>query len=42
MRIAVLYSGTMDGSKFNDFYDKGDYEISNVTHWRKLPEPPNF
>ena len=33
---AVLYSGTMDGSEFNDWYCEQDYQISNITHWRPI------
>lgn len=36
--VAVVYEGYMDGSHFIDFYDNRDFELSNVTHWCKIPE----
>lgn len=30
---SVLYSGIIDGNKFNDFYDSYGFEINDVTHW---------
>ncbi|PCI96642.1 MAG: hypothetical protein COB15_09650 [Flavobacteriales bacterium] len=35
---ARLYSGTLDGSKFNNWYDSNsDLEIDNVEAWLYLP-----
>lgn len=36
--VGVLYSGYMDGSEFNDWYSKNDYEI-NVVSWKKIKQP---
>lgn len=34
---AILYSGFMDGHKFNDWYDERDYEIKEIiTHWKPI------
>lgn len=37
VKIAVLYSGIMDGNEFNDWYDQNGFEI-NVVGWSKIPE----
>jgi hypothetical protein len=39
-QVATAYSGTMDGSRFLNFYDKNDYEIEAITHWIFLPDFP--
>lgn len=36
--IAVLYSGFIDGSDFNDWYDVDDFEISDIVRWISIPE----
>lgn len=37
--VAIAYAGTLDGSKFLDFYDHtNDYELCNITHWYEIPE----
>lgn len=36
--IAVLYSGFIDGSDFNDWYDVDDFEISDIVRWTSIPE----
>ena len=33
---AHLYSGFMDGSSFNSWYDERDFELNDITHWRPL------
>lgn len=38
-RVGRVYSGRMDGSEFNDYYDTHDYELKGVTHWRKIYLP---
>jgi hypothetical protein len=41
INIALVYNGFMDGSEFENWYTKNDYEVENeVTHWMPLPEPP--
>ncbi len=37
--VAEMYSGTMDGSEFNDFYDDRDFEINNVAFWTEIDNP---
>ena len=38
---AYLYSGKMDGSEFNDWYDVFfEWGLDTVTHWQPLPKPP--
>lgn len=35
--IAVLYSGIMDGSQFNEFYESNcDFELNEITHWQPI------
>jgi len=34
--IAILYSGKMDGTEFNDWYTESDYEIE-VIRWMEIP-----
>jgi len=34
--IGRVYSGALDGSEFNDFYDNRDFEIKNVKLWREI------
>ena len=35
--VAVLYSGILDGSKFNEFYESNaDFEIKDITHWKTI------
>jgi len=37
--VAVLYSGFMDGSEFNDWFSNyWDYELVNIVKWIKIPE----
>ena len=38
--VAVAYEGTMDGSRFLDFYDKHDFEVENVSYWMEFPNMP--
>ena len=33
---ARLYSGILDGEKFNDWYDESDAYISGITHFRYI------
>lgn len=41
IQMARAYGGTMDGSRFLDFYDKNDYEIiGNISHFADLPSMP--
>jgi hypothetical protein len=40
MFVALVYNGFMDGSEFTNWYNKTDYELNEITHWQKLPEPP--
>lgn len=37
--VGLMYEGTMDGFKFNDWHNLADYEIKGVTHWAEI-EPP--
>ena len=37
--IATLYEGTLDGSKFSQFYDETDGEIDYVIFWTELDLP---
>lgn len=32
----ILYSGILDGHKFNDWYDDRDFELINITYWRPI------
>jgi hypothetical protein len=36
--IAVLYSGFMDGSEFNDWYTNDDWCLSRIVRWFSIPE----
>lgn len=36
--IARLYSGFMDGSSFNDWYDANDYSLFEIVGWAELPK----
>jgi len=36
--IAVLYSGFIDGSEFNDWYRQDDYELSDIVRWMSIPD----
>lgn len=33
---ARLYSGVMDGSEFNDWYDDDYFQLNNITHFRQI------
>jgi len=35
IHFAILYSGTLDGNEFNDFYDRNDFEIEAVS-WMNI------
>lgn len=35
-RKAILYSGIMDGSEYNDWYSEHGYELGNIIEWRPL------
>lgn len=35
-RKGRIYSGILDGHKYNDWYDENDYELGNITHWRPV------
>ena len=35
-RKAILYSGIMDGSEYNDWYSEDGYELGNIIEWRPL------
>lgn len=37
---ARLYSGELDGHKFNDWYDENDYLINTITHFRPIELKP--
>jgi hypothetical protein len=34
--IAEVYEGTLDGSRFVNWYDSRDYEIDNVVKWKEI------
>ena len=34
--IVNLYSGILDGFKFNDWITNYDYQLVNITHWRPI------
>lgn len=37
--LAVLYSGFIDGSEFNDWYSTiSDFELTNIINWCNLPD----
>ena len=36
--IAVVYSGFIDGSEFNDWYNNNDYDINTeILRWMEIP-----
>jgi len=34
--VATLYTGFLDGTEFNDFYDNRDFDIKNVIKWKPI------
>lgn len=34
--IGRLYSGILDGYKFNDWGDNDGFDLENITHWKKI------
>lgn len=36
--IAIVYSGNMDGCRFDEWYDNNDYLIENIVRWMPIPE----
>lgn len=38
-KVARMYEGFMDGSKFADFYTEEDFEVNNVTEWCVIKPP---
>jgi len=36
--IAVLYSGFLDGTEFNDWYNNNDYSIRNIVRWAEITD----
>lgn len=34
--IAILYSGFMDGSDFNNWYDADSYDLEDIIKWKPI------